>query len=66
MPRSHWAQQSEHASNLGISFLIVVLRLTGPNFVKVLTIPVALYYYLVSNHARQYSRDYLLRLRRAG
>ena len=62
MKQSHWSRQPER-SGLGMNIMFVILRLTGPRFVKVLTMPVALYYYLTSQDIRKYSRDYFVRLR---
>lgn len=61
----HWTRQPERASNVGIIILMTVLRITGPGVVKVLTAPIALYYYLASSGARKHSRAYLLRFRQA-
>ena len=56
--------QPERASNFGIAFLIGVMKLTGPRFVKLLVVPVALYYFLSSPNTRKVSNIYLTQLRR--
>ena len=58
----HWTEQRERASNWGIAFLIGVMKLTGPRFVKLLIAPVAVYYFLSSPNVRRVSNDYLTRL----
>lgn len=57
------AEQSERGSNWGIAFLINVLKWIGPRFVKLLVVPVALYYFLSSPNLRKVSADYLTRLK---
>ncbi len=59
----HHDYQQERASKWGISFLINVMKLTGPGFVKLLVVPVAFYYFLFSPNARKFSGEYLLRMR---
>lgn len=62
MKINHWTEQKERASKKGIAFLIFVMNIAGPGFVKILVIPVALYYFLSSGPVRKASRDYLERL----
>ena len=59
-------KQQEPASNWGMAFLINVMKFTGPKFVKLLVVPVALYYFLSSPKTRKASRDYLSRLKKIG
>ncbi len=66
MNSAHWTEQRERASDLGISFLIGVMKLTSPRLVKLLVVPVALYYFFSSPSTRKVSADYLSRLRMTG
>ncbi len=49
-----------------MAFLIRVMRLTGPGFVKLLVAPVALYYFITSPDTRKESKFYLTRLVQTG
>ena len=64
MNQTHWTEQKERAGTRGIGFFIKVMKLTGPRFVKLLVVPVALYYFLSSPTVRKVSGDYLSRLQR--
>ncbi len=66
MKNKHWARQPERASKWGIAFLIGVMKLTGPGFVKILVAPVALYYYLTSPGTRKVCKQYLDRVVQEG
>ncbi len=59
---THWSSQSERASNWGIAFLISLMKFTGPGFIKLVVIPVSLYYFLTSPDTRKVSREYIKRL----
>lgn len=64
MNTTHWSQQTERASALGVAFLIGVMKFTGPKFIKILAVPIAFYYYLTAPDVRKFSRDYLRRASR--
>lgn len=66
MKAVHWSESRERASYWGIAFLVRVLRVTGPGFVKVLAVVVALYYFVSSGGARRSSGEYMRRLQLAG
>ena len=56
-------QSEERASDYGIAILIFILRITGSFFVKLLVVPVALFYFLTSRESRAVSNRYLQHLR---
>ena len=58
----HWTQRKEIKNKTGINILLGVMRIFGPRVVKIVVIPVAFYYFLVSAETRQASRGYLKRI----
>ena len=58
----HWTQRKEIKNKTGINVLLGVMRVFGPRVVKIVVIPVALYYFLVSKETRQVSRGYSRRI----
>ncbi len=58
------APTSQRARKIGMAFLLRVMKFTGPKFIKILLVPVALYYFLSSPSARRFSMGYWRRLRR--
>lgn len=59
----HWTKQAERASQWGMAFLVALMKITGPGFIKLLVLPVAGYYFLFSPRAREASIEYFTRLR---
>ena len=59
-------KQQKPANHWGMAFLINVMKFTGKKFVKLLVVPVALYYFLSSPKTRKVSSDYLSRLKKVG
>ena len=58
----HWKQNTERASRKGTAFLISIMNKTGPEFVKLLVVPVAVYYFFTATDVRRASMQYFERL----
>jgi predicted LPLAT superfamily acyltransferase len=61
-PAETWLEMVEKGSLLGIWFLVVVGRLLGRGFARLLLKPVVLYFVALTPAARRASRDYLRRM----
>ncbi len=54
---------AERGSKIGMLILNQIMKFTGPGFIKLLVVPVALYYFITSAETRTYSRQYLTRIK---
>ncbi|NVJ65233.1 MAG: hypothetical protein HWE16_02005 [Gammaproteobacteria bacterium] len=60
---SHWTQQKERGTLLGIKFLFFIRRYFGKWPLKIFLYPVITYFYLTGKSARRSSKNYLARLK---
>lgn len=60
----HWASIQEQGSYWGMRFVLFMQRILGQRICFLLMLPVTLFYFLISRHARLASLDYLQRLSR--